>query len=252
MEKATTNERFSIQGSVSGNSQGLTQRFCIDDRYPGEVEYSQRLGVPAGRTPIRGELDDRTGHYYYRVRFYAAQLGRFCSRDPIAADNNLYRYVFDNPLGATDPTGLADCSKCTNAAKSALLNQIHQAIDQTWIFGSGTIFGGPWQCVRWADTFESNLPPQVAWNPCCTGNGQAHASLGFGHAYYYVTLCDGSIIIVDNGALTGGSHYKVIPPGYWTIPGPDPRGPGHGGPYPGPVRTATPPTASTAGATAST
>ena len=41
-------ERFSIQGSVSGNSHGLTQRFCIDDRYPGEVEYSRRLGVPAG------------------------------------------------------------------------------------------------------------------------------------------------------------------------------------------------------------
>ena len=30
------------------------------------------------------EWDSETGLYYYRARFYAAQLGRFCSRDPLA------------------------------------------------------------------------------------------------------------------------------------------------------------------------
>ena len=41
---------------------------------------------------------------------YHAQLGRFCSRDPVgyeAADANLCQYVGDRPLTFTDPTGRA-------------------------------------------------------------------------------------------------------------------------------------------------
>ncbi len=48
------------------------------------------------RSPMHVALDNRIGHYYYWARFYAAQLGRFCSRDPIGyvdEDHNLYRYV---------------------------------------------------------------------------------------------------------------------------------------------------------------
>ena len=37
-------------------------------------------------------------------------LGQFTSRDPIAADANLYRYCGDSPATLTDPDGLADTS----------------------------------------------------------------------------------------------------------------------------------------------
>jgi hypothetical protein len=37
---------------------------------------------------------------------YDPTAGRFISRDPVAADTNLYRYAGNNPVTATDPSGL--------------------------------------------------------------------------------------------------------------------------------------------------
>jgi RHS repeat-associated protein len=55
------------------------------------------------------ELDPETGLYYYRNRYYSAELGRFVSRDPIvywAGDVNLYRYVRNRATNVTDLSGL--------------------------------------------------------------------------------------------------------------------------------------------------
>ncbi len=55
------------------------------------------------------EWDPGTGLYYYRARYYDPVLKRFLSQDPLgfaAGDANLYRYVGNNPLGATDPSGM--------------------------------------------------------------------------------------------------------------------------------------------------
>lgn len=45
--------------------------------------------------------------YYYRARYYSAELGRFISRDPIGItdDINLYVYVGNNPVMYRDPSG---------------------------------------------------------------------------------------------------------------------------------------------------
>ncbi|TWT55980.1 tRNA3(Ser)-specific nuclease WapA precursor [Allorhodopirellula solitaria] len=48
------------------------------------------------------------GLYYFRNRWYDAQLGRFSSRDPIGyrgGSCDLYQYVSSNPLRRTDPSG---------------------------------------------------------------------------------------------------------------------------------------------------
>jgi hypothetical protein len=37
---------------------------------------------------------------------YNPDLGTFNQRDPIEADSNLYRYCGNDPIGATDPSGL--------------------------------------------------------------------------------------------------------------------------------------------------
>jgi RHS repeat-associated protein len=55
------------------------------------------------------ELDDETGQYYYRARYYDAADGRFISEDLIgfnAGDTNISRYVFNSPTNFIDPTGL--------------------------------------------------------------------------------------------------------------------------------------------------
>ena len=57
------------------------------------------------------ELDEETGLYYYRSRFYDPSLGRFLTPDTIVPDCtnpqafNRYAYVLNNPIIYTDPTG---------------------------------------------------------------------------------------------------------------------------------------------------
>jgi RHS repeat-associated protein len=58
------------------------------------------------QTPVAGVPTTPTGYHQWH-RSYAAELGRFGSRDPVgfAAGVNLYEYVWDSPTNRTDPTG---------------------------------------------------------------------------------------------------------------------------------------------------
>lgn len=60
------------------------------------------------------QLDEETGLYYYRARFYNCLKGRFLQRDPkgYVDGMNLYEYVKGNPLKWQDPQGTARCN-CT-------------------------------------------------------------------------------------------------------------------------------------------
>jgi RHS repeat-associated protein len=80
-------DSFGNLRSVSGSQAGAVGRFAFTGR----------------------EWDPNTGLYYYRARYYDPDLGRFIQEDPMgfaAGDANLYRYVFNQPLTLTDPTGL--------------------------------------------------------------------------------------------------------------------------------------------------
>ena len=66
-------------------------------------------------------IDPETnGLYYYRARMYSPTLGRFLQVDPIGTRGgvNLYGYVSNDPLNATDPDGLI-ASLVSNYAQSA-------------------------------------------------------------------------------------------------------------------------------------
>jgi len=49
-----------------------------------------------------------TGVYHYKARAYEPNLGRFLQTDPMGYDAglNLYAYVRNDPVNATDPSGM--------------------------------------------------------------------------------------------------------------------------------------------------
>jgi RHS repeat-associated protein len=53
------------------------------------------------------QLDEEAGLYFYRARYYDTLKGRFLQRDPLGYVDgmNLYEYVKDSPMNATDPDG---------------------------------------------------------------------------------------------------------------------------------------------------
>jgi RHS repeat-associated protein len=55
-----------------------------------------------------GVMDEGSGLYFMRYRWYSPTLGRFVQLDPTSfegGDFNLYRYVGNNPANSADPTG---------------------------------------------------------------------------------------------------------------------------------------------------
>jgi RHS repeat-associated protein len=79
--------------------------------YDGFGNVTNETNASAGdRWKFTGrEFDSETGLQYNRARDYNAADGRWTSQDPLgfgAGDGNLYRYVRNWPINATDPRGL--------------------------------------------------------------------------------------------------------------------------------------------------
>lgn len=55
---------------------------------------------------IGGIYDASTGLYKLGARYYDASLGRFTQQDPSGQENNPYTYAMNNPINASDPSGL--------------------------------------------------------------------------------------------------------------------------------------------------
>jgi len=51
-------------------------------------------------------LDDETGFYYLRARYYDPETQRFTQEDPVLSGTNLYVYCNNNPIMFVDPSGL--------------------------------------------------------------------------------------------------------------------------------------------------
>lgn len=111
------------------------------------------LGNPLRITARR--LDDETGHYYYRARYYEPSWGKFLQADPLGyADGmNRYAYVGHNPTNLVDPfgtmavgggfstsTGSVDTSNYSFNASGAVA-AVDTALNSSE-FGFGSALGG--------------------------------------------------------------------------------------------------------------
>lgn len=76
------------------------------------------------------ERDLETDLYYYRARYYDPGVGRFVSEDSIgfaSGDVNLSRYVLNNPLQLTDPSGNSAVS-ITESTSNSIVGPIAEGI----------------------------------------------------------------------------------------------------------------------------
>ena len=93
--------------AITNSAQTVVQRYIYDAYGTPKaiIGYSfENSYLFTGR-----EWDKEIGLYYYRARYYDPMEGRFISKDPIGfagGDVNLYRYVQNNPVNFTDPSGL--------------------------------------------------------------------------------------------------------------------------------------------------
>jgi len=96
------------QGSITHltDSSGNIANSYLYDSYGQPTNIFESVIQPF--TYTGREFDPESGLYYYRARYYDANTGRFLSEDPIrfkGEDQNLYRYVLNNPVNFNDPFG---------------------------------------------------------------------------------------------------------------------------------------------------
>ena len=91
---------------ITNQSGSVVQRYAYSSF--GKIESQLDANFVQPYTFTARELDQESGLYYFRSRFYDSALGRFISEDPkgFAAGVNFYGYVNSNPTGRVDPYGL--------------------------------------------------------------------------------------------------------------------------------------------------
>ncbi|MFC1525054.1 RHS repeat domain-containing protein [Planctomycetota bacterium] len=115
----------------------VAERYTYDAY--GNVSFYDGSGSPIANSLISNHLlftgrryDPETGLYFYRARYYSAEIGRFLNRDPAEDDSllNLYAYVGNNPINYVDPFG--EVVEPENIrSKSAIIREVRDAFNKS-------------------------------------------------------------------------------------------------------------------------
>ena len=109
--------------------------------------YGEPDSTAGGRLRYTGQmLIPELGLYHYRARTYSAYLGRFLQADPAGyADGlNLYAYVANDPINATDPSGLG----AIYCRPNHTLTQTYTGVAVTNAKTGEVFFDGGWDITR--------------------------------------------------------------------------------------------------------
>jgi len=124
------------------DSTGSVAKAYAYDAYGDILESPGTVNQPY--TYTGRELDQETGLYYYRARYYDPTTGRFLQNDPVGfrgGDINLYRYVSNNPIYFRDPLGLQNTAVFPGTAAGSAAQQGASAVVKGALQGIGSGLG---------------------------------------------------------------------------------------------------------------
>ena len=117
-------------------------------------------------------FDEATGLQWNINRWYDSAVGRWISEDPIkfeGSGTNLYRYVSNSPLNATDSEGLEEDKNCNTSYYAA----------QTWT-SQGSINVGAYE-IKVGYTFKQKAGSFTVCDTCCK-DGKTGKSVKFNYS----------------------------------------------------------------------
>ena len=111
-------------------------------------------GAMAKANPFRFSTkyqDDASGLVYYGHRYYSPTFQRWLNRDPLGEEGglNLYGFVDNNPINATDALGLVSSLNFVPASELAWMLGASAAFDAGLSIGMQKVMAGPCDELNW-------------------------------------------------------------------------------------------------------
>jgi RHS repeat-associated protein len=110
-EYSTTGSIWFHHQDALGNVRVITDQSGMVISETNYEPFGEPMGSSPGRFKFGAKEKDDSGLYYFGVRFYDPQIGRFITEDPVMGSPknpqslNQYAYALNSPLAYTDPVG---------------------------------------------------------------------------------------------------------------------------------------------------
>jgi RHS repeat-associated protein len=112
--------------AMTDSSGNMVNKYAYDE-FGNLLNSIEAISNPFLYVGQYGVMDDDSGLFYMRARYYDPAVGRFISKDPIGFTGglNLYGYANNNPINKLDPLGLTTAWNVTDILDSIFIGWQH-------------------------------------------------------------------------------------------------------------------------------